>query len=201
MFAYISGTLVNKGINDVIIETGGIGYRIFMPQNSIRNMPEIGQKVKVHTYYYVREDNISLYGFINVEELRMFELLLSVSGIGAKSAIVMVSEINPSKFALDVISGDVSGLVKAPGIGNKTAQRIILELKDKLKTESAIIKADMKEQESSVTDIGNNMEEALSALQVLGYQKKEAQNALGKIQTQDMSVEELIKRALNILSK
>lgn len=201
MFAYISGTLVNKGINDVIIETGGIGYRIFMPQNSIRNMPEIGQKVKVHTYYYVREDNISLYGFNNVEELRMFELLLSVSGIGAKSAIVMVSEINPSKFALDVISGDVSGLVKAPGIGNKTAQRIILELKDKLKTESAIIKADMKEQESSVTDIGNNMEEALSALQVLGYQKKEAQNALGKIQTQDMSVEELIKRALNILSK
>ena len=201
MFAYISGTLVNKGINDVIIETGGIGYRIFMPQNSIRNMPEIGQKVKVHTYYYVREDNISLYGFNNVEELRMFELLLSVSGIGAKSAIVMVSEINPSKFALDVISGDVSGLVKAPGIGNKTAQRIILELKDKLKTESAIIKADMKEQESTVTDIGNNMEEALSALQVLGYQKKEAQNALGKIQTQDMSVEELIKRALNILSK
>ena len=201
MFAYISGTLVNKGINDVIIETGGIGYRIFMPQNSIRNMPEIGQKVKVHTYYYVREDNISLYGFNNVEELRMFELLLSVSGIGAKSAIVMVSEINPSKFALDVISGDVSGLVKVPGIGNKTAQRIILELKDKLKTESAIIKADMKEQESSVTDIGNNMEEALSALQVLGYQKKEAQNALGKIQTQDMSVEELIKRALNILSK
>lgn len=201
MFAYISGTLVNKGINDVIIETGGIGYRIFMPQNSIRNMPEIGQKVKVHTYYYVREDNISLYGFNNVEELRMFELLLSVSGIGAKSAIVMVSEINPSKFALDVISGDVSGLVKVPGIGNKTAQRIILELKDKLKTESAIIKADMKEQESTVTDIGNNMEEALSALQVLGYQKKEAQNALGKIQTQDMSVEELIKRALNILSK
>lgn len=201
MFAYISGTLVNKGINDVIIETGGIGYRIFMPQNSIRNMPEIGQKVKVHTYYYVREDNISLYGFNNVEELRMFELLLSVSGIGAKSAIVMVSEINPSKFALDVISGDVSGLVKVPGIGNKTAQRIILELKDKLKTESAIIKADMKEQESSITDIGNNMEEALSALQVLGYQKKEAQNALGKIQTQDMSVEELIKRALNILSK
>ncbi len=201
MFAYISGTLINKGINDVIIETGGIGYRIFMPQNSIRNMPEIGQKVKVHTYYYVREDNISLYGFNNVEELRMFELLLSVSGIGAKSAIVMVSEINPSKFALDVISGDVSGLVKVPGIGNKTAQRIILELKDKLKTESAIIKADMKEQESSVTDIGNNMEEALSALQVLGYQKKEAQNALGKIQTQDMSVEEIIKRALNILSK
>ena len=201
MFAYISGTLVNKGINDVIIETGGIGYRIFMPQNSIRNMLEIGQKVKVHTYYYVREDNISLYGFNNVEELRMFELLLSVSGIGAKSAIVMVSEINPSKFALDVISGDVSGLVKVPGIGNKTAQRIILELKDKLKTESAIIKADMKEQESTVTDIGNNMEEALSALQVLGYQKKEAQNALGKIQTQDMSVEELIKRALNILSK
>ena len=199
MFAYIKGVLESKGINEVVVETGGIGYRIFMPQSSIRSMSQIGEQVKVHTYYYVREDNISLYGFNTLEELRMFELLLSVSGIGAKSAIGMVSEINPSKFALDVISGDVSGLVKVPGIGNKTAQRIILELKDKIKTESAIIKADIKENNNITFD--NNIEEALSALQVLGYQKKEAQNALGKFDVQNMSIEDIIKNALNVLSK
>ncbi len=199
MFAYIKGVLESKGINEVVVETGGIGYRIFMPQSSIKSMSQIGEQVKVHTYYYVREDNISLYGFNTLEELRMFELLLSVSGIGAKSAIGMVSEINPSKFALDVISGDVSGLVKVPGIGNKTAQRIILELKDKIKTESAIIKADIKENNNIAFD--NNIEEALSALQVLGYQKKEAQNALGKFDVQNMSIEDIIKNALNVLSK
>ena len=200
MFAYINGMLVNKEINAVVVETGGIGYRIFMPSNCIRNLPEIGANVKIHTYYYVREDNISLFGFNTLEELKMFELLLSVSGIGAKSAVVMVSEMNPSNFALSVISGDVSGLVKIPGIGNKTAQRIILELKDKLKTESAIVKAETEIDDS--IDRGNNsIEEAIAALQVLGYQKREVQNALAKIQVQDMSVEDVIKKALVILSK
>lgn len=202
MFAYVSGILENKSSNFVIVEAGGIGYRIFMPMRSISKLPENGQKVKIHTYYYVREDNISLYGFSTLEELRMFELLLSVSGIGAKSAIVILSEVTPSKFALDVISDDVSSLVKVPGIGKKTAQRIILELKDKMKTESAIV-AESEE----ILDVkdnrmdGSSLEEAISALQVLGYQKKEAQNALAKIDISGLSVEDLIKKALVILSK
>lgn len=201
MFAYINGILDSKTNNYVVVETGGVGYRIFMPSTAIEKLPEVGQKVKIHTYYYVREDNISLYGFNTLEERTMFELLLSVSGIGAKSAIVILSEVSPSKFALAVISNDVSSLVKVPGIGQKTAQRIILELKDKLKTEEAISK-----QEETILNkeenIGNGaIEEALSALQVLGYQKKEAQNALAKIDVNGASVEDLIKKALVILSK
>lgn len=199
MFAYISGILENKNNNNVVVEAGGIGYLIYMPVNCIKQLPEIGEKVKIHTYYYVREDNISLYGFNNHEELKMFELLLSVSGIGAKSAIVMISEMSPSKFAMDVISGDVTGLVKIPGIGNKTAQRIILELKDKLKTESAIIKQEAVKENTTKLPENNNLEEAIAALQVLGYQKKEIQNALGKIQVQNLSVEDIIKKALVIL--
>ena len=200
MFAYVSGILMNKNNNNVIVEAGGIGYSIFMPVNSIKKLPEIGEKVKIHTYYYVREDNISLYGFNSIEELRMFELLLSVSGIGAKSALAMISELSPSQFALDVISSDVSDLVKIPGIGNKTAQRIILELKDKLKTESAIIKAEVSKEGNKI-EVNNVLEEAVAALQVLGYQQKEIQNALSKMNVQELNVEDIIRKALILLSK
>lgn len=129
MFAYIKGTLENKGNNYVIIENCGIGYKIFMSATAIERLGEIGQTVKVHTYYHVREDNISLYGFITNEELKMFELLLSVSGIGAKSAIAILSEISPSSFALAVITNDVSKLVKIPGIGGKTARKNYIRIK------------------------------------------------------------------------
>jgi Holliday junction DNA helicase RuvA len=140
MFAYIKGILESKSNTYIVIDVNGIGYKIFMSYKSINELEETGQVVKVHTYYYVREDNISLYGFTTNEELRMFELLLSVSGIGAKSAIAILSEISPSSFALAVITDDVSKLVKISGIGSKTAARIILELKDKLKTEQGINK-------------------------------------------------------------
>lgn len=201
MFAYIKGKLVEKETNAVIIETGGIGYRIFMPVNCIKKLPENAEEVKIHTYYYVREDNISLYGFNSKEELRMFELLLSVSGIGAKSAVAMVSEMSPSQFAMDVISGEISRIVKVPGIGNKTAQRVILELKDKLKTESAIIKAEETKGDKQKESDNNILEEAIAALQVLGYQKKEIQNTLSKIDISQLSVEDIIRKALVILSK
>ena len=135
MYAYIKGSLESKFNNFVVIDVNGIGYKIFMSESNIEKLEDIGQIIKVYTYYYVREDNISLYGFITNEELRMFELLIGVSGIGAKSAITMLSNISPSSFALAVISNDISQLVKIQGIGPKTAQRIILELKDKLKTE------------------------------------------------------------------
>lgn len=130
--------IVDKANNYVVIDNGGIGYKIFMSPSVIEKLPDTGENLKVYTYYYVREDNIALYGFLSNEELRMFELLLSVSGIGAKSAIQILSSITPSSFALAVISNDVSKIVKIPGIGNKTAGRIILELKDKLKTEQTI---------------------------------------------------------------
>ena len=165
-----------------------------MSQKGIETLDEIGNIVKVYTYYYVREDNISLYGFTTNEELRMFELLLSVSGIGAKSAITMLSAISPSEFAISVISNDTSKLTKVPGIGNKTAARIILELKDKLKTEQAIEKDEKTEEVVSKQEIN---EEALAALQVLGYNKKEVEKILEKFDSSKMTVEEIIKAALS----
>ena len=198
MFAYIKGIVEDKASTYVVIDVGGIGYKVFMSLKSIDEMSEIGQVVKVHTYYYVREDNISLYGFITNEELRMFELLLSVSGIGAKSAIAMLSEISPSSFAAAVITDDISKLVKISGIGNKTAARIVLELKDKLKTEQAINK---DEKVMSVIKEDDKTVEAISALQVLGYTRKEIEKALEAVNTHNLELEDIIKETLKVLSK
>lgn len=200
MFAYIKGTLEEKSTNYVVIDVGGIGYKIFMSNISINEIGELGKIVKVHTYYYVREDNISLYGFLHHDELKMFELLLSVSGIGAKSAIAMLSNITPAGFACAIISNNVALLKKIPGIGPKTAQRIILELQDKLKSEEELAKNDEQTEISFVPDT-ENVNEAMQALQILGYNKKEIDKAFEKIANTDVSVEELIKKGLSILSR
>ena len=200
MFAYIKGVLESKNENYVVVDVNGIGYKIFMPNRGISKLPEIGDMVKVHTYYYVREDNISLYGFNTQEELKMFELLISVSGIGTKSALAILSEISPSSFALSVISGDVSSLVKIPGIGNKTAQRMILELKDKFKTEQAITKNSMENIDIGYSNSNDNISEASSALQVLGYTKREIDKVLSNSDFSKLSVEDIIKEALKKLS-
>lgn len=198
MYAYISGKIADKANNYVVIDNGGMGYKIFMSPSVIEKLPDVGEFQKIHTYYYVREDVISLYGFLTNEELRMFELLLSVSGIGAKSAIQILSSITPSSFALAVISNDVSKIVKIPGIGSKTAARIILELKDKLKTEQAISKNDQVKEAIHESEKDT---EAVVALQVLGYTRKEIEKALEKFETQNLTVEEIIKKALSILGK
>ena len=197
MFAYIKGSLEEKTSNYVVIDVSGIGYKIFMSANSINIIGELGNIVKVHTYYYVREDNISLYGFLSNEELKMFELLLSVSGIGAKSAISMLSNITPSDFALAIITNNVAALTKIPGIGAKSAQRIILELKDKLKDAENVSKAE----ESNKKVNSENMKDALDALQILGYNKKEIEKVLEKLELEDMSTENIIKNALKYLSR
>lgn len=179
---------------------GGLGYKIFMSETSIENIGNIGDVVKVHTHYRVREDDISIYGFLSNEELKMFELLLGVSGIGAKSAITMLSNITPSSFALAVITSDTSKLVKIPGIGAKSAARIILELKDKIKTMEA------KEQEPSVQMKeamveDNKLQEAISALQVLGYNRKEIEKVFEKLDTGSLSLEDMIRKGLANLAK
>lgn len=198
MYAYINGKIADKSNNYVVIDNNGIGYKIFMSQTAIEKLPEIGEMKKIYTYYHVREDNISLYGFLSNEELRMFEILISVSGIGAKSAIQILSSISPSAFALAVISNDISKIVKIPGIGKKTAERMILELKDKLKTEQAISK-NQEIVEAIHEDEKDN--EAIIALQVLGYTRKEIEKALEKIEIQNLSVEEIIRKALCVLGK
>lgn len=201
MFAYIKGILEEKGNNYVVIDVGGIGYKIFMSDISIQGIGELEDVVKVHTYYYVREDNISLYGFLTKEELKMFELLLSVSGIGAKSAISMLSNITPASFAFAVISNDVLSLKKLPGIGAKTAQRIILELQDKLKAEEKVITDGAKEQIEIEIENTQNVQEAIQALQILGYNRKEIDKVMEKLAKEDLSVEELIKKGLSLLAR
>ena len=199
MFAYIKGALEMKFKNYVVIDVGGLGYKVFMPENDISSLGEIGEIIKVFTYYRVREDDISIFGFKTQEQLRMFELLLSVSGVGAKSALVMLSCIEPSEFAIAVISNNVKLLTQIPGIGPKSAQRIILELKDKLKAEQN--EEQIEESKAKSVKINENVQEAISGLMVLGYSRKDIEKAFGHLTVETLSVEELIRKGLILLSK
>ena len=203
MLAYIKGILEIKTKGYIVVEAGGLGYKIFMPESTIANTGNIGDKVQIYTFMRVREDDVSLYGFLTNEELRMFELLLSVSWIGAKAALGILSNITPSQFALAVISNDVTILKKVPGIGSKTAQRAILELKDKLKKEQEISIEEGEEVSNIEQDIKENekVSEAISALQVLGYSKREIVEALQTVEVTSLSVEDIIKKGLVNLAK
>jgi Holliday junction DNA helicase RuvA len=195
MYAYIKGIVEYKAAEYLVIENQGIGYKIITSLSTLDKV-EIGKEVKIFTYLHVREDIFAMYGFLTPEELRVFELLISVSGIGPKVANSILSSLSPSKFSLSVITADVGALKSVSGVGLKTAQRIILELKDKLKNEQAI--------EPSVSNILDdsvgNMSEAMSALQVLGYSSNEAARALKGIDA-DLNLEETIRRALKNMNK
>ncbi len=199
MFSYLKGTYEARMLDYIILDVHDVGYKIYMSENSMKNIGEIGNSIKVYTYLKVREDDVSLYGFSSAEELRMFEMLISVSGIGAKSAIGILSNIEPSAFAMAVVSDDITILKKLPGIGAKSAQRIILELKDKLKD----ISIDVAEIEtiSAMTNKNEYIEDMVSALQVLGYPRKDIQDIMPKMDTENKNLEDLIKDALVLLSK
>ena len=199
MISYIKGKLEIKSKDYIVIEVGGIGYKIFMSETAINEL-EKGTEVKVFTYMRVREDDISLYGFLNNEELVTFELLISVGGVGAKSAITILSNITPSKFALAVITNDVNTLKKLPGIGAKTAARIILELKDKMKTEQSIEENKNEEIKEAIV-LDNKANDAVEALCVLGYTRKDVENVIAKIDTSKLTVEEIIKQGLKYLGR
>ena len=199
MISYIKGLLEIKAKDYVVVDVGGIGYKIFMSDTSINEL-EKGKEVKIFTYMRVREDDISLYGFLNNEELVTFELLISVGGVGAKSAITILSNITPSKFALAVITNDVNTLKKLPGIGAKTAARIILELKDKMKTEQGIEESKNEEIKEAIV-LDNKANDAVEALCVLGYTRKDVEKALSNINTNKLTVEEIIKQGLKYLGR
>ena len=199
MISYIKGRLEIKSKDYIVVDVGGIGYKIFMSETAINEL-EKGTEVKVFTYMRVREDDISLYGFLNNEELVTFELLISVGGVGAKSAITILSNITPSKFALAVITNDVNTLKKLPGIGAKTAARIILELKDKMKTEQSIEESKDEEIKEAIV-LDNKANDALEALCVLGYTRKDVEKVLSNIDTNKLKVEEIIKQGLKYLGR
>ena len=209
MLAYIKGTLEMKMTGYIVIDVGGLGYKVFMSDSGIEKLGNIGETVKVHTYYKVREDDISIFGFNTLEELKMFELLISVSGVGAKTALGMLAVCEPTEFALAVITEDVKTLTQMPGIGAKSAQRIILELKDKIKKEQQIQELTQATEKISETktkleekiENQEKIDEAMAALQVLGYNKKEIEKAFEKLVKENMTTEELIRKGLSILGK
>lgn len=195
MFSYIKGSVEYKYLNYVVLDVNGIGYRIYSSLPTLESIPEKGEVVKLNTMLYVREDTMVLYGFISQEELGMFELLISVSGIGPKVALNAVSAISPSKFGLAIITEDIKTLTKIPGVGNKTAQRIILELKDKIDKEQVVGKSD--EVVGSLMD--SHVAEAINALLVLGYTPLEARNAVKRVTSDTRDVEVVVKEALKTL--
>ena len=199
MIAFVNGILDMKLNNFVVIDVAGVGYKVFMSECAIDKLGEVGEKVKVYTHHHVREDDISLYGFLTLEELNMFELLISVSGVGAKSALSILANIDPSVFALAVITNDTSKLVKIPGVGAKSAARIVLELKDKLKNQDVIDKK--KETVNKITADEEDLDEAISALQVLGYNRKDIEKVFEQLDISGLKLEDIIKLGLKYLSR
>ncbi len=196
MFAYIKGTLEYKGNDYIVVEANGVGYKIFTAMSTLESAGGIGTSVKLHTHLYVREDIMNIYGFATQEEMGMFELLISVSGVGPKAAISVISSVPPSKFGLAVITDDAKTLTRAPGIGNKMAQRIILELKDKMKKEQLAAVNNTEEQGAAADRQRSGAAEAISALMVLGYTPLEASRAVSAVYSEGMELELIVKNAL-----
>lgn len=201
MFAYIKGTLEYKDNDYLVIEVNGVGYKIFTSLATIETSGKIGDEIKLYTYLHVREDVMCIYGFITRDELNMFELLITVSGVGPKAALSLLSSISPSRFALAIVTDDIQTLTKAQGIGKKTAQRMILELKDKIKKEQLSQSKGPNIDEIDLQNNSSRLSEAVSALMVLGYSGVEASRAVSKVFNEDMELEMIIKNSLKEMVK
>jgi Holliday junction DNA helicase RuvA len=198
MFSYLKGELTEIYTDHIVVETGGIGYMLVISGQAMTELPSVGSDIKVYTYLYLREDILMLYGFLDRDELDVFKLLIGVSGIGPKGAIGILSALTPDDLRFAVLSGDAKAISKAPGIGAKTAQRVVLELKDKLSLEDAF----EKKQENTARVLGNASgssvkNDAVLALTALGYSSSESLKAVSKVEiSEEMDVEDVLKAAL-----
>lgn len=193
MISYIKGTLAHRGESYIILENGGIGYQIFVSAGFLSRMPDAGKEIKIFTYMSVKEDGISLFGFSSKEEQEMFLKLLTVGGVGPKGALGFLSQLTPQEIVMAILSADAKTLSKAPGVGKKTAQRVILELKDKCTTEDAIaVPMEMVNGDA----VGGAKFEAIEALTALGYSRSEAAKAVGMVAAEGMTTENILKAAL-----
>ena len=195
MYEYIKGNFICINKDYVVIENNNIGYKIFTSGNTMANMPTTKEEVLLYTIQIVREDFIGLYGFLTKEELSMFNLLITINGVGAKAALSLLSICNVNNLKYAILSGDEKTITKAPGIGKKIAQRGILELKDKLDL-NEIIDKDVKDETMIEMDSIHN--EAFGALLALGYSEKEAEKAI-KAVGKEATVEDMIKKCLRYL--
>lgn len=203
MISYLKGEIIEVEEDLLILEANDIGYNIRISGQTAANLPGIGQRVKIYTYMYVREDAINLFGFITKDDLNVFKLLIGVSGIGPKGALGVLSVLSADDIRFAVLSDDVKTISKAPGIGNKTAQRLIIELKDKLKLEDAFEQKLENNQSAVLNQNGKNdaKGEAVLALTALGYSNSEALRAVKEANiTDDMDSEAILKAALKKLS-
>lgn len=202
MFAYIRGTLADIDENIVVVENNGIGYSVSSSMNTIRMLPNIGSEVKLNTKLIPKEDSLTLYGFYDKEELKMFELLLSVSGIGPKGALAILSSMTVSDIQFAVAGGDAKAFAAAPGVGKKTAERVIIDLKDKVDIIGAF-EAKITSDLSGVKPAASNTvkEEVLEALVALGYSASNAARALDKMTiTDSTTTEQLLSDTLKQMS-
>ncbi len=201
MISFIKGELKEVGIDFVVVENHGIGYLIKVPATVVTMLPVIGSEIQIFTYLYIREDILDLYGFLEKEDITVFRLLLGVSGIGPKGALAILSTISVDDLRFAVLAGDAKTIAKAPGIGSKTAQKMVIELKDKLKLEEVFEQKLAKE----AKDVGQTKEiqnEAVQALTALGYSPTDALRAVRTVTvTEDMTVETLLKASLKKMSR
>lgn len=200
MIKYIKGILEQNSENSIVIENNGIGYNIWVSSQTLNIMPPRGSTVKIYTYLWVKEDDLSLYGFLTIEELNMFNLLITVSGVGPKGALSILSALSPSQAALAIVTDDVKSLSRGQGIGKKIAQRIALELKDKVKTESIVEMSNNLETEYTRESTGER-QDAIEALISLGFNRSEAVKAVMETANDNMNSSEIIKLSLKRLSR
>ena len=200
MIAYLKGEVVEIEEEKLILECGDIGYNISMPASALDGTLRPGQEVKIHTHLHVREEAMQLYGFLTRDDLKMFRMLLGVSGIGPKAALGILSGLSADELRFAVLSDDIKTISRAPGVGKKTAQKMILELKDKLDLQEAFDIKTMHVQEASQAETGDLVDakkEAVQPLTALGYSGSEALRAVKQVDVSpDMNVEEILKQAL-----
>ena len=194
MYAYITGIVAEKGHNELVIEAGGIGYQLMCSMNTVQNAVSVGESMRVYTYLNVRQEGVDLFGFESREEREMFLRLIGVNGIGARTAIAMLGSMPLRDLTLAILMGDTTALCRAPGIGKKTAQRIVLELKDKVEQQDVSAPAGSAAPVSPV--VGDAQREAQAALQALGYTSAEAARAINLVRDQADTVDALIMLAL-----
>ena len=204
MISYKRGELCDIDEKKAIVDVNGVGYGIYMPQQALSLLPPMGQQVKIHTYLNIREDAMQLFGFLTKEDLNVFRLLIGVNGIGPKAGLNILSCLSPDELRFAVLSGDAKAISATPGIGKKTAEKLILELKDKLNIEDMLEHAahggDSEDLASGTDTASNTMQaEAVQALTALGYGSAESLRAVKKSSPECSSVEDILKEALKFL--
>lgn len=197
MIATLRGNLLYADVNSLILECGGVGFRCVSTSSTLGSLPNIGEEVFLYTYMAVREDAMDLFGFSTIEEMKTFKMIISVNGVGPKIGIALLSEFTPNQLLLYISANDAKSLTSASGVGIKLAQRIVLELKDKVEKIGYVASEDLKPVAKLQKKVAD---EAIAALMSLGYTKGEASLAVGKID-EELPTDALIKEALKLLSR